>query len=712
MNIGRIVSSYTNEFREPPHLTPRDRSVDGPLLGNGDMGVVLCGTPAELKFYLCKNDFWRLQHQSGESCPLPLGHLSIAIPGLDDASYHVTQDLYTATTTGVFENKAGRVTVTAYVAAGSNRLVLEFDVDGDAFAGTVNLKLNTGRNSENDSGRRGPVAWGSRAFTEKVDLPAGAAAAWAWLEGETSTDDRSFVLKPGQRRVLVLAMESLFKHEDYVEAAIASVAGIGDLVELRRDHEAWWADYWDKSGVSIGDPVIEKHYYLSLYIMGSCSRDIDFPPPLYGWTTEDNSLCMGDYHINYNHQAPFYGLARANRLEQVDPHDTPFLDFMERAAWHCREMYGHEGGIYPVGIGPKGIEVSYNSTKIFPNGVSRVEHGGAFHGQRTNGSYGLVNMAPRWYGTYDEDYGKKIYPFVLLMAAFWENYVTWDGTRFVIKNDSVHEGSGTDVNSCLSLALCHLTLELALDMSRHLRRDAERRDAWKHILKHLSGYTFQQRDGKTVFRYTEQGTDWWDRNTVGIQQIYPVGHIHLDSESELLKVSRNTIEVMSRWQDFNGTNSFFPAAVRIGYDPDIILRELRAYVAACRPNGFFQPKNMHGIENCSTVPNTINEMLCMDHKGVIRLFAVWPKARDAEFVRIRCWGAFLVSAALRDGVVQDVTIVSEKGRDCTVVNPWAPESVQLVRNGTLAERLAGDRVTFATVPGEQIIMNLDTRVDC
>lgn len=675
------------------------------------MGVVLGGTPAKLEFYLCKNDFWRLQHQYGESCPLPLGHLAIALPGLEGASWRVTQDLHTATTTGIFEKDARRVTVVAYVAARSNRLVLEWSADGDAFAGTVSLKVNTGRRSENESGRRGPVSWGRRAFTDGVDLPTGAAAAWAWLGCESTSptqqptsDAQPFVLQPGETRVLVLAMESLFKHKDYVEAAIASVAGIGDLAELRRDHEAWWADYWDKSGVSIGDPVIEKHYYLSLYIIGSCSRDLDFPPPLYGWTTDDHPLCLGDYHLNYNHEAPFYGLARANRLEQADPHDTPLLDFMERAAWHCREMYGHEGGIYPVGIGPKGIEVSFNSWKTFPNGVCRVEHGGYFHGQRTNGSYGLVNVAARWHGTYDLDYARRVYPLVLLIATFWEHYLTWEeaGQRFVIENDSANEGSGPDKNWCVSLALCRMTFELALDMSRELGRDADRHAAWEHILKHLSGYIFFEQDGKTFIRKTEEG-----EGGSAFQHVYPAGDIHLDSDPKLLEAARNVIAQGPAWESFNQTCSFYPGAVRVGYDPEIILEKLRTYVADCRPNGFYQPKNMHGIENCSTVPNTINEMLCMDHKGVIRLFPVWPKAQDAAFVNIRCWGAFLVSGALRDGGVRDVTIVSEKGRDCTVVNPWAPGSVQLVRNGKRAECLAGERVTFGTEPGEVIGLRRD-----
>jgi len=45
--------------------------------------------------------------------------------------------------------------------------------------------------------------------------------------------------------------------------------------------------------------------------------------------------------------------------------------------------------------------------------------------------------------------------------------------------------------------------------------------------------------------------------------------------------------------------------------------------------------NPYGIENCTTVPNTINMMLCMSWRGVLRPFRNWPKNLDAEFVDIR-----------------------------------------------------------------------------
>lgn len=707
-----IICKHKIIFKTPPGCTPADHSVDGPLLGNGDMGVAIGGEPNALRFYLHKNDMWRLQHGYHNSGPVGFGNLLLNIPGLKGASYHVTQDIYTATTEGLFKLNESAVNIRSYVAAGENLFIIEMTAEGKPFNVNIILEVADGRDSDSITKIEGSLLFGKRAFIKKIAIPTGVAVACKVFNDNAVAKEISknsvgtvFVLQPGETTTMVMAMDSIFKDRDYESKVINVIESINQdrVEEVEKAHFAWWAAYWAKSYVSINDPIIEQQYYRSLYGMGSCSRNINFPPAIFGWVTTDRPGWDGDYHLNYNHMAPFYGLARANRLEQADPHDTPILDFLERAMWHCKEIFGYAGVIYPVGIGPMGIETTYGYQMYIDKGSEFAENKGLFYGQRTNGAYALVNMAPRWYTTYDYEYGRKIYPLVSKIATFWENYVTWDveNRRFIIDNDSVHEGSGRDLNSCLSIGLVRNALLLALDMSEELGVDENRREKWNHILKHLSGYAYQQNNGRKVFRYTEKGTPWRGDNTVGIQQIYPAGQIHLDSHPELLEVSHNTIDVMQRWLDINGSNSFFPAAVRINYDPGKILRELRKYSKHTYPNGF-QSGNPHGIENFSTVPNTINEMLCMGHKGVIRLFRVWPKTKDASFVNIRCWGAFLVSAEFKNGRIKSVVIISEKGRQCTVVNPWPGRRVQLIRNGKKAEVFREDRLTFPSETNEKI----------
>ena len=227
-------------------------------------------------------------------------------------------------------------------------------------------------------------------------------------------------------------------------------------------------------------------------------------------------------------------------------------------------------------------------------------------GQRSNAAYNLVNMGQRWYTTYDPAYGKKIYPYVRGVVDFWEDYLTLEGDRYVINGEAVQEGTGDNKNPITSLGLVRNAFRLALDMSQELGVDKEHRAKWEDILARLSDYPTQEHNGKTIFILTEKGPVMWGSNTCHLQHIYPAGQIGLDSDPKLLQIARNTLEAYPRWFDGNASNSFFPTAARIGYNPAAIHANLRRYPMG--PNGFFAG-NPHGLENCSTVPNTVNEML-------------------------------------------------------------------------------------------------------
>jgi hypothetical protein len=381
----------------------------------------------------------------------------------------------------------------------------------------------------------------------------------------------------------------------------------------------------------------------------------------------------------------------------------------ERGEYYAKKVCGIENGIMlPVGAGPLGIETTRKNDLMvnhrehwFTEGS--VEDEGLFFGQKSNSSYCIVTMAMHFYTTYDDDYTALYYPFVKGVATFWENYLAWEDGRYVIYNDAIHEGTIGTMNPILSLGLVRLVMETAVDMSHELELDAGRREKWQHIHDNLSGYTFQERMGRQVFRYSEEGTDWWNSNTLGIQHIYPAGQIGLESDPGLLEVARNTIEVMNRWIDFNGSNSFFPAAVRVGYPPDTILVQMQRYVRNTYPNGF-QLHNPHGIENLSTVPNTINEMLCMGHGGILRVFPVWPRENNASFHNLRTFGAFLVSSELIEGQVTYVRIESEKGKTCRFKNPWPHEEVRVKSNRSVFRKMKGDLLEMETKQGEVILI--------
>jgi alpha-L-fucosidase 2 len=530
-------------------------------------------------------------------------------------------------------------------------------------------------------------------FTRKADDLPGQPREVTVASRVVGADGLDFELVPGRTVTVSTAILSDLDARNFSTTAKKLVTELTPqkIATLSVRHREWWSNFWSRSFIEIPDKEIEKHWYAALYVMGSCSRPGKVAPGLWGnWLTTDEPNWQGDFHLNYNFQAPFYIVYGANHADLSLPFYQAMVDWMPQAREFAKQR-GWKGVHYPVSIGPWGL-CSYNP---------RLDLG-----QRSDAAYAALNFIWYWQYTQDQVWLKNTgYPYLREVADFWEDYLKFEDGRYVIHNDSIQEGSGNDMNSILSLGLVRTLFNNVLTMSVELGADAKRRAKWMDILDKLSPFPLQERDNKTVFRYKEKGTPWWDGNTLGIQHIFPAGAIGLDSDPKLLDISRNTIDEMQRWDDYNGFSSWYTACARIGYNPKTILSKLHA---ECDKHSFSNLLLYYGgggIESCGGFL-AINEMLLQSHEGVIRLFPDWPMDQDARFGDLRAVGAFLVSAELKNGVVAGVKLVSEKDRLCTVQNPWPGKSVRIVRNGSVSGEIAstGDRFTFKTTPGEKIIL--------
>ena len=602
-----IVANQQTVFTAPPVPCAGgiwSHAVAAPLLGNGDLGVCITGRPEAQTFWVTKNDFWWLKN--GSSVPLNFGTLRITAPALADAGYAARQTLADATTIATFAGKESTVTQTSFVAATANLLIVTLACTGKPVEMEAVFQPNSyGATPETRlAGEEDGVRFATRDFGKGSDIPMSAAAAWRFIGAAAP----KFTLEEGRPVTLLLAMATNFDKKDGKgdpKSAAIALAKSADPAALQTAHKAWWRDFHGKSFVEIPDADIMRRYYISQYIMGSASRNLGFPPAIIGpWASNQTGWC--GYWMNYNFAAPFYALYSSNHIEQADPQDTPILQFMQAGTKYCKDILNIRGVLYSVGIAPFGLDACGFGPATTTN--NRFEKGICTWGQRSNAAYNLVNMGQRWYATYDPEYGRKIYPYAKMVAEFWEDYLVLENERFVINGESVHEGSGKNKNPVSTLGLVRNSFKLMLDLSKELNRDANCRAKWEDILARLSRYPTQPwgAQKQPVFILSEQGPVMWQNNTVHIQHIYPAGQIGLESPPELLATARNTIALIQRWHDSNGANSFFPAAVRVGYDPQAILRELHKYsTSGMAPNGFSRG-NPHGIENCSTVPNTVN----------------------------------------------------------------------------------------------------------
>ena len=665
---------YTAVFTAPPQHVPTAKMPDGPLLGNGDMGVVLAGPPAAQVFYLGKNDFWT--RQPGDAKVINVGRVELDIPALQGATYRQEQDLARAEVRGTFTKGGLTVRTRSWVDANTNLLVTEVRCEGGPAVISVRL----------------PGGGAAGGLDRKADdLPGRsreAAVVTRILEGKGF--ERA--LQPGETATVVTAMLSDLEVPGAVLPAVQgwvdglTVAKVGALAA---GHRAWWADYWARSFIEIPDKEIEKRWYAALYALGSCSRAGKVAPGLWGcWATTNQPAWHGDYHLNYNFQAPYYLVYSANHADVSLPFYQAILESVPNGRAMARR-HGWKGVHFPVCIGPWGLS---------------PENPDGDWGQRSDAAFAALNFIWEYQYTQDRDFLRQTaYPYLRAVGDFWEDYLKLEDGRYVIENDSIHEGSGPDRNPLLSLGLVRTLFQNLLVMSRDLSTDADHRAKWQDILAGLSDYPRQERAGRTVFRYAEQGMAWNDGNTLGVSPIFPAGAIGLGSNPKLLEVCRNTIGEMNRWADYNGFSSWYTACARVGVDPKLILMKLRAECDKHSMPNLLLSYGGGGIENCGGFL-AINEMLLQSHDGVLRFFPCWPGDEDARFGNLRAVGAFLVSAEFKHGTVGGVKIVSEKGLPCMVRNPWPGRVVRVIHGGVLGkmERLSGERVTFATGVGETV----------
>lgn len=721
-NLIEKMEQYEGVFSAYPEKTPTTGEPDGPLFGNGDLGVTAGGTGDALTFWLSKNDFWYASYSHDAECHggvKGLATLKILADSLKDASFSARQKISTADVEIDLETENAHLHVFAYAPYQQSMVVVRMRAEKGEIPLTVQLFPLEDEAAVSSCKTEGNRITITKDYAGKVmEWDTKSAAVCRILEWEQT----SGILKEGQEITLVIAVYTNQDTSDYLEKAKEDASNITPelLEQYRKEHLSWWENFWASSGVFIpSEPDVEKFWYASHYLMACCCKTGKFAPGIFGnWITTNKPNWAGDYHLNYNYQAPWWGVFSSNKVRLADPYDQPLMDYIPQARKNAQEELGCRGIYSKVGIGPKGLETS----RMF-NKDGTENHVAPYWGQKSNSAYAAVNMIMRFYSTWDADYARTYaLPYLREVADFWEDYLKFEDGRYVIYNDCIHENAyaakgvldwvaedtpdySDDFNPILTLGLLRLVFKGLLDISEYLGEDTGRREKWEHILTHLSDFPTQEREGKTVFRYTEKGMDWCDGNSLGIQHIFPCGTMGLSSDEKLLKIAQDTVTVMHRWSDYNAFPTFFTAAARIGYDPDIILSKFKEqFLTHSFPNLFIYYGG-GGIECCSAVPSCINEMLFQSHEGVLRFFPVWDQKKDAAFYQLRGYGAFVVSAELKNGVVGDIQLISEKGRSCAILCPWK-SGLAVLENGQtvpceIRETRDGIVYTFDTNAGGQ-----------
>ena len=728
-----VFPKYRATFDQIPSATPSKKVPDAPITGNGDLGVVFGGIPSTQCFYISKNDFWRAKPGYPDGGTYLPGGLNISIPDLQGSTYYAEQILADGVITATFSKGDHYVFMTAWVASGENLLIVEFETNRTC-EWSYSLWTVEDDAIRTENGKTAEISWISRHFEgDDLDWPTHITLA-------LRTQHHAKELRAGAINRLVIAVTTNHDQENYHEDAMSRVQNISEerITDLTKDHRRWWRQFWSQSEVAVDDSMIERFYYGSQYLLACASRNANFPPGLWGNTiTMDATFdaWAGDYHTNYNFQAPWWAAYSSNHVQLSDPYDAPLLQYLGHGRRHARDQLGVRGIYLPVGIGPKGFCSSrFPLTKtrmmeLYQTKENDMEGGYMFLGQKSNAVFTTVNMILRFYYTYDRAYARKAYPYLKEVALFWEDYLTFEAGRYVSYNDNFWEvgpwqgpdwkSNYGDYNPTVTLGLLRMFFQGLIEVSTYLAKDLDRHDKWQHILTHLSDIPLARIDGSTRVKACEGGEGSGSRTKPGFGRVmmhgllYPSTAFGPENHPEFIQLLHEEINRWdsdpggdATWENLsNGFEVYFAGAARAGYDPDLLLQKLKDRIAKTALPNLWITQIGGGVETLSGVPSTINEMLLQSYENIIRVFPNWPKTMNASFRDLRAHGAFLVSSEIEFGQIKEVIIHSEKGRPLLVRNPWKNKTVIAKIDDEEEFYPRGEILKFELVAGATLHLN-------
>ena len=463
------------------------------------------------------------------------------------------------------------------------------------------------------------------------------------------------------------------------------VATEADVAAVRARHEKWWRDWWGRSRVKIPDPVLQRYYEGSLYLLGAGTRP-DKPCGLYAsWVTTDRPAWHNDFHLNYNYIAPFYGCYAANRPEIAESMVEPLLAAIPIGLRVAKRQLAllnkgyvasradlangiDDGLLLPVGILSRGFT---------------SEGEASLWNQTMNAAFSAASFCTYYEYTLDEAYLARVYPFLEKTANF---YVKWceretlpgGGYRYSFF-DSYGEGQGWGKNCSPTLGCVkHLFATLA-----DVEKDAAKRKAWADYRDHLAElpqavYAVKDFRRKILSlcetgdcRHMVRGT-----GAVELEAVIPGEAFAFDITDEYRTLATNTVDAMIAktgagvtWGNDNQTPKLFATAIRAGYPCRAVIDAFKRHQLAPKwQKNFTVHDGYHGIEKAGGI-EFINSMLLQCDHGFVKVFPNWT-GEDAAFENLRAKGAFLVSSAMKDGRVTHVTVTSLKGGVFRLVSPW------------------------------------------
>ena len=448
-------------------------------------------------------------------------------------------------------------------------------------------------------------------------------------------------------------------------------------------HQDFWKNYWEASTICLPDSILQQQYDREMYKYGAATRENSYPISLQAvWTADNGKLppWKGDYHHDLNTQLSYWPTYIGNHLTEGLGYLNTLWNQRDVYKRYTRQYFGHDGlnipGVCTLTGEPMGGWIQYSMSQ-------------------TVSAWLAQHFYLHWKYSADREFLQdRAYPFLKDVAIFLEQQseVDENGVRALefssspeIFDNSLRAWFTTMTNYDLALMkfLFGATAELASELD--LQDEAAH---WQKVGQQLPDFDLDE-DGALTFA---KGVPYTGshRHFSHAMAFHPLGLIDWSDGEKAQRTIKATIKKLEDvgpgwWVGYSYTwlaNMY----ARI-FDGEKTAETLRTFAQCfCLKNTFHANGDQTGtgksyfryrpftLEGNFAFASAVQEMLLQSHTGVVKVFPAIPTSwQNVSFDKLRAMGAFLVSAKMENGKVNQLSVYSEKGGELKILSPITGE---------------------------------------
>ncbi|MEP7257645.1 MAG: glycoside hydrolase N-terminal domain-containing protein [Flavitalea sp.] len=453
------------------------------------------------------------------------------------------------------------------------------------------------------------------------------------------------------------------------QAAVLPIGlSVSETTDAWEKHELWWNDFWKQSSVSVPDKQIEKQYYLDMYKFGAAGRKGSPAITLQAvWTADNGNLppWKGDFHNDLNTQLSYWPAYTANHLREAES----FTDWLWKTRKvnmeYTRKYFGVEGlnvpGVATLNGYPMGGWIQYSLSA-------------------TVSAWTAQHFYWQWKYSMDKHFlEQEAYPYIEAAALYLKNITVLKNGKRSLPLSASPEYNNNAINAWFhqwtnyDLTLAKFLFTAAAEVNEALGKKNES-SGWLSVLNQLPDFNTNE-TGLTV----APGEDlaYSHRHMSPYMSIYPMALLDVNraKDKEIIERSLQHIEKMGTREWVGYSFSWAAILYARAYHADSAVAYLTRFASNfCSVNSFHlngdQKSGQYSsytyrpftLEGNFAFAQGVHELLLQSRGGYVEVFPAVPESwRDVSFHQLRAEGAWLIDGEKKNGVVEKITVQSEKG---------------------------------------------------